>query len=140
MIIWFTGQSGAGKTTIARQVYQIYERAVILDGDEMRSSISRGLGFSKEDRMANNMRIARLAKVLERYVEIVLVSVITPMQNVRDMITHEINPVWIYVKRTLPEREGHFYEEPVNYPVLDHDKLSVVESVNKTLNIIGSYV
>jgi len=140
MIIWFTGQSGAGKTTIARQIYQTYDRAVILDGDEMRSSISHGLGFSKEDRMANNLRIARLAKVLERYVDVVLVSVIAPMQNVRDMITHEISPFWVYVKRTLPEREGHFYEEPVDCPVLDHDKLSIAESVTKALHVIGSYV
>ena len=127
MIVWLTGQSGAGKTTLAKKITKDLW-CVNLDGDEMRESISLRAGFSKEDRKEHNLRIARLAKVLDRQEHLIIVTVIAPMEEVRKEITKICNPYWVYIKRTLPDREGHFYEEPKDYFTLDHDKLSVKES------------
>src|SRR3990167_4308420 len=80
-IVWLTGQSGAGKTTLARDLQEKLG-AVVLDGDEMRKSISEGLGFSKDDRETHNLRVARLAKVLSKK-SIVVVSVIAPFRKTR---------------------------------------------------------
>ena len=110
-IIWLTGHSKSGKTTLAHVIKTAVD-CVILDGDEMRDSISLGVGFSKEERRNHNLKVARLAKVLSKQTNVV-VSVIAPMVDVRKEITEICDPVWIYVKRNIPDREGHFYEEPV---------------------------
>jgi adenylylsulfate kinase-like enzyme len=110
-IIWLTGHSKSGKTTLAH-VIKTATDCIILDGDEMRDSISLGAGFSNEERREHNLRVARLAKTLAKQTNVV-VSVIAPMIDVRREITEICDPVWIYVKRNIPEREGHFYEEPV---------------------------
>ncbi|MDO8493147.1 MAG: adenylyl-sulfate kinase [bacterium] len=109
-IIWLTGQSGAGKTTFAKMIGSMID-CIILDGDEMRESISLGAGFSKKDRKEHNLRVARLAKVLSKQTNVV-VAVIAPMEKVRREISDICDPIWIYVRRTLPTRKGHFYEEP----------------------------
>lgn len=127
-IIWLTGHSGSGKSTIARGLQKQLD-CVILDGDEMRECISRDLGLSREDRREHNHRVARLARVLARQ-KLVLVPVIAPMKGVREEIAKICAPDWVYVKRSLPEREGHFYEPPDDgYFTLDHDALSVEQSV-----------
>lgn len=121
-IIWLTGQSGSGKTTLAIELQKKcrYMHYVILDGDQMRDSISLGAGFSREDRTEHNLRVARLAKVLSQQTN-VIVAVIAPIASVRAKIDEICNPKWVYLKRTLPEREGHFYEEPTDYFTLDLD-------------------
>ena len=134
-IYWFTGQSGAGKTTVARELQKEID-CVILDGDEMRASISLGAGFSREERKAHNHRVARLAKILAEQ-KTVFVTVIAPMEEVRKEMEEICNPTWIYIRRTMPDREGHFYEEPEGYFTVDHDKLSVKESVEKIKEFIG---
>lgn len=136
-IFWFTAQSGAGKTTLAKEFAKEID-AIILDGDEMRESISLDAGFSRTDRKEHNLRVARLAKVLAKQSN-VIVSVIAPMEEVRKEITKICNPKWIYIKRTLPEREGHFYEEPSKYSVmLNHDVLSIKESLRTLTQIYKS--
>ena len=69
-VVWFTGLSGAGKSTLAEHLAPILrERGVpveILDGDEVRTNLSKGLGFSKEDRDTNILRIGYVAKLLAR--------------------------------------------------------------------------
>ena len=135
-VFWLTGPSGAGKTTVAKAVQAITDNVVIIDGDDMRESISVGAGFSVEERRIHNMRVARLAKVLARQPLTVLVSVIAPMHEARVAASDICQAEWVYIKRTLPEREGHFYEEPENIQTLDHDKLSVEESRDKLLKII----
>ena len=134
-IYWLTGQSGAGKTTVARRLQKEFN-CVILDGDEMRDSISLGAGFSREERREHNYRVARLAKVLSEQ-HIVLVTVIAPMEDVRAEIDKICAPTWIYIKRTMPEREGHFYEEPDGYFTIDHNTLNVEQSVSELKKFMG---
>ena len=137
-IVWLTGQSGAGKTTVAEALQKEWP-CTILDGDAMRLSISLGAGFSKEDRTKHNLRVARLAKVLSEQGNVV-VSVIAPMACVRDQIGKLCDVTWVYVKRTLSPKEGHFYEEPENYFTLDHDRLGVGDSVVELLEFLESKV
>ncbi len=134
MIIWLTGQSNAGKTTLAKMLHREWP-CVILDGDDMRDSISLGAGFSRDDRAEHNYRVARLAKVLSKQMDVVI-SVIAPIKDVRAKIDMICSPRWVYIKRTLPERDGHFYEEPDSYLVLDHDVLSIDESYSKLISIL----
>lgn len=82
-IFWFTGLSGAGKTTLADGLHQALvegnHRSVVLDGDVVRKGLNRDLGFTREDRMENNRRIAEVARLLRDSGLIVLVSCISPM-------------------------------------------------------------
>lgn len=88
MIIWITGARGAGKTTFARELCQ-KTKAIHLDGDAMRASISTDLGFSDADRIENNLRIARLAKELEGQGFDVMISTICPdIQDLRESVFH----------------------------------------------------
>src|SRR5881398_2424920 len=86
--LWFTGLSGAGKTTIAELVRPELERrgrnVEWLDGDEVREHLSKGLGFSKEDRDTNIDRIGWVASRLTRHVAAVIVSAISPYTEARD--------------------------------------------------------
>ncbi|MDP2650285.1 MAG: adenylyl-sulfate kinase, partial [bacterium] len=110
-IIWLTGQSGAGKTTLANEL-EVLLGGVVLDGDEMRESISIGAGFSKDDRDEHNMRVARLAKTLAKRSP-VIVSVISPFSETRQKIDELIKPIWIYIERDLPSTKEKPYEPPL---------------------------
>lgn len=135
-IVWLTGHSGAGKTTIAREL-QAQWPCVVLDGNEMRESVSTRVGFTPADREEHNYRVARLAGVLVKQTNVV-VAVIAPLRLVRERISASVPRVsWVWVKRTLPERENHFYEPSPEYPVLDHDVLDVTKSVERLKEIIG---
>lgn len=100
--LWFTGLSGSGKSTVAHHVAQILEergRAVeILDGDEVRRHLSKGLGFSKEDRDTNVRRIAYVAGLLTRHGAAVITAAISPYRETRAWARRQIgNFVEIYV-------------------------------------------
>src|SRR5215831_1713776 len=86
--LWFTGLSGAGKTTIAELVRPELERrgrlVEWLDGDEVREHLCKGLGFSKEDRDTNIDRIGWVASKLTRHGAAVIVSAISPYTDARD--------------------------------------------------------
>lgn len=88
-VVWFTGLSGAGKSTLSfaleRELAQLGFDAEMLDGDELRQGLCRDLGFSTGDRLENVRRIAHVAKLLARNGRIVLVAVISPYQQGRDM-------------------------------------------------------
>lgn len=136
-VIWLTGHSGSGKTTIARMLAKEID-AIILDGDEMRASISLDAGFSREDRAEHNLRVARLAKVLSAQ-KTVIVSVIAPMIKTRSEIEGICNPFWIYCKRDMEEREGHFYEEPNGYYTIEVDSKTPKEHLANIASLFRSY-
>ncbi len=96
MIIWISGNTGSGKTYLADKLKLVISNAVHLDGDLMRG-VWKDLGLSKEDRWENNLRNARLAKVIHEQGFDVIVSVIAPYIKLREEITEICNPTWIYV-------------------------------------------
>ncbi len=104
--VWFTGLSGAGKTTIRMAVEQeLRDRGLkveVLDGDVVRENLTRGLGFSKADRDENIRRIGFVSHLLTRNGVIVLVSAISPYRAMRDEVR---------------ERIGNFVEVFVNAPL-----------------------
>jgi adenylyl-sulfate kinase len=87
-VIWFTGLSGAGKTTLAEalipELRAAGKRIEVLDGDVVRTHLSKGLGFSREDRDTNIARIAFVAHLLARNGVFVLVAAISPFRSARD--------------------------------------------------------
>ena len=88
VVLWFTGLSGAGKSTLADalapHLLKAGKRVESLDGDVVRTHLSKGLGFSREDRDTNIVRIAFVAHRLQRNGVFVLVSAISPYKNTRD--------------------------------------------------------
>jgi adenylylsulfate kinase len=153
-VLWFTGLSGSGKTTTAKQVATTLRTqghsVEMLDGDELRETICKGLGFSKAERIENIKRIAYIAELLSRNGIIVLVSVITPYQEMRDYIRREVPGfVEIYVECPLEMCEqrdvkGHYakarrgelthftgisdpYEEPSHPEIILHTASCTLE-------------
>lgn len=106
--VWFTGLSGAGKTTISRIVenklksrnFQIQS----LDGDQIRQHLTSDLGFSYEDRLTNIRHVAFIANLLTKHNVIVLASFITPYRQMREYCRNEIGSyVEVYVKCPIEE-------------------------------------
>jgi adenylylsulfate kinase len=168
LVVWLTGLSGAGKTTLARAISnRLASEGVFvetLDGDEVRENLSRGLGFSKEDRNTNVRRIGFVARLLARNGVTVLASVISPYSQARDDVRRMVEddgarfievfvrcPLDVLVARdvkglyekALAGEIAHFtgvsdpYEEPVS-PDLIVD--SSIESVEKSATKILSYL
>ncbi|MCF6192527.1 MAG: adenylyl-sulfate kinase [Candidatus Hydrothermae bacterium] len=104
--IWLTGLSGAGKSTIARilekELRARGEKVEVLDGDIIRTNLSRGLGFSKEDRDENIRRIGFVAHLLTRNGVKVIVAAISPYRAVRQEVRERIGDfVEVYVNAPL---------------------------------------
>jgi adenylyl-sulfate kinase len=159
--VWFTGLSGAGKTTLGAALAEALRargrRVEVLDGDVVRTSLSKGLGFSREDRDTNIRRIGFVAKLLTRNDVTVIVAAISPYRAVRDEVRAEIGRfVEVFVRcplETLIERDvkglyeralrgevAQFtgvsdpYEEPLNPEVVvNTDRESVEESVARVM-------
>ncbi|GCF10498.1 adenylyl-sulfate kinase [Dictyobacter arantiisoli] len=157
--IWFTGLSGAGKSTLS-EALELRLRArgrnvEILDGDKVRTHLSKGLGFSKEDRDTNIKRIAFVAGLLTRNGVVCISAAIAPYRDARAWAREEIgNFVEIYVKCPLEvcrqrDVKGLYklvdegkvknftgvddpYEEPLNPElVVETDKETIEESVDR---------
>ncbi len=160
--LWFTGLSGSGKTTIAREVERELRargcKVEILDGDIVRTNLSKGLGFSKEDRDTNVKRIGFVANLLSRNGVVAITAAISPYRAVRDdirMMTENFVEVFaraplevcesrdvkgLYAKARAGEIKGFTgiddpYEEPINADIVcDTDKESVEESAEKVMS------
>ncbi|MBA3442822.1 MAG: adenylyl-sulfate kinase [Pyrinomonadaceae bacterium] len=105
--LWFTGLSGAGKSTLAAEIVpELRERGVrveVLDGDEVRTNLSKGLGFSKEDRDTNIRRIGYVCRLLARNGVGAVSAAISPYRDVRDEVRRAIEAdgaafIEVYVK------------------------------------------
>ncbi|MGZ8624840.1 MAG: adenylyl-sulfate kinase [Actinomycetota bacterium] len=106
--VWFTGLSGSGKSTIAEMLYHEFQarglKTEILDGDEVRKNLSKGLGFSKEDRDTNILRIGYVANLLTRNGVATICCPISPYKATRDEVRSIIGDfVEIYVHATIEE-------------------------------------
>lgn len=106
--IWFTGLSGAGKTTISRLIEkELKEKKIqveLLDGDKVRQHLTSDLTFSKEDRKKNIERVSYIAKLLTRNNIVVLASFISPYEQIREYCRQEIGSfIEVYVKCSLEE-------------------------------------
>ncbi|MSQ12219.1 MAG: adenylyl-sulfate kinase [Dehalococcoidia bacterium] len=160
--IWFTGLSGAGKSTIANQLEKILRaqgrKVEVLDGDVVRTNLSKGLGFSKEDRDTNIRRIGFVCQLLTRNGVMVISAAISPYKEIRNEVRKEIgNFAEVYVqapmevliqrdvkglyKKAIAGEIKNFtgvsdpYEPPDNPEVVvDSSRETVEESVNKVLS------
>jgi len=105
--IWFTGLSGSGKTTLSKRLeselrLRGVQKVELLDGDVIRTHLSKGLGFSKEDRDANIKRIGFVCKLLSRNGVVAIAAAISPYREVRDFNRKEIGDfVEVYCKCPL---------------------------------------
>ncbi len=163
--LWFTGLSGAGKTTLTNAlVPQLRARGLrieVLDGDEVRTNLSKGLGFSKEDRDTNIRRIGYVSRLLSRNGVGVIAAAISPYREIRDEVRGAVEGdgavfVEVFVKASLDalvarDVKGLYkkalageikqftgvsdpYEEPVNPElVVVTDRETVEESASKIL-------
>ena len=110
--LWFTGLSGSGKSTLAQYLTPILiERGCkveVLDGDEVRENLSKGLGFSKEDRDTNIRRIGYVANLLSRNGVVSMTAAISPYREIRDEIRARSKApfIEIYVEAPLDVLEG----------------------------------
>lgn len=101
--LWFTGLSGAGKTTLARlvetEIRARGHRVEVLDGDIIRTNLSKGLGFSKEDRDTNIRRIGFVCNLLTRNDVVAIAAAISPYRAVRDEVRRDIGAfIEVYVR------------------------------------------
>ena len=108
--IWLTGYSGAGKTTLSREIYRyLMELGIpceILDGDAVREHLSSGLGFSKKDRCTNIRRIGYVAELLSRNGVCTIVSAISPYRAAREEVRSRITRfVEVFVNCSIEECE-----------------------------------
>jgi adenylylsulfate kinase len=164
LAVWLTGLSGSGKTTIARALERELRgrncRVQVLDGDEVRKYLTKGLGFSKEDRDENIRRIGYVAGLLARHGVVVIVSAISPYRAIRDEVRARIgdfvevyvnaplelcetrDPKGLYRKARAGEIHGFTgiddpYEPPLHPEVECHTgSEDVCESVRKVLEVV----
>jgi adenylyl-sulfate kinase len=159
--IWLTGLSGSGKTTIGENLVSVLKQrghnVELLDGDVVRTNLSKGLGFSKEDRDTNILRIGFVSNLLTRNGVFAIAAAISPYRDIRQQVRDEIGDfIEVYVKCPLEELirrdvKGLYekairgeiknftgvsdpYEEPLNPEVtINTDQETVEESLKKVL-------
>ena len=166
LMIWFTGLSGSGKSTIAIALErELHRRGIlcrILDGDNIRSGINNNLGFTEADRVENIRRIAEVAKLFIDTGIVTLAAFISPNNDIREMAARIIGKddfLEVYVSTPLEEcerrdvkglyakaRRGEIknftgitapFEAPVHPAlILDTSVLSLEESVNRLLELV----
>lgn len=168
-ILWFTGLSGSGKSTVAnaleQRLYKMGMRTYILDGDNVRHGLNRDLSFNDKDRQENIRRIGEVSKLFLDAGTIVLTAFISPFREDRRLVRQLVNTtefIEVYIKCPIEVCEGrdvkglykkarqgeikHFtgidspYEEPEDPElVIDTAKLSIEQSVDKILNYLAMH-
>jgi len=163
-VIWLTGIPASGKTTLALELKKFYDQKGlpidILDGDEIRKTLSKDLGFSPEDRKEHNRRVIFVAKILAKNGVTTIIPLISPYRETREFARKEIPDfVEVWVKASVDEckkrdPKGLYkkamageiknltgiqapYEEPQNAElVLDTEKHTVEESVELIISTV----
>ena len=164
-VLWFTGLSGSGKSTIAveleKKLFDRNKLTVLLDGDNIRHGLCSDLGFSIEDRKENLRRIRETAKLFYENATITIVSFISPLKEERELARELIGQDFteIFINCPLEECEkrdpkglykkvkngeikdftgkGQVYEEPDNPEIIiNSDIMTVEESVNKIIGYL----
>lgn len=107
-ILWFTGLSGAGKSTVSNAVAPLLsargKRVEMLDGDVVRTHLTAGLGFTRADRDVNVRRIAWVADLVARHGGVAIVAAISPFRDVRDEVKRTYaNVIEVYVNASVEE-------------------------------------
>jgi adenylylsulfate kinase len=101
LTLWFTGLSGSGKSTLATyltpKLKELGKKVEILDGDEVRENLSKGLGFSKEDRDTNIRRIGFVANMLARNGVVAITAAISPYKDVRNEVRSKAQAAFVEV-------------------------------------------
>lgn len=162
VVIWLTGLSSSGKTTLAKGLeYEIKKRGCLvelLDGDIVRTNLSKGLGFSRQDRDTNVRRIGFVANLLSRNDVVTIAAVVSPYRAARDELRQNINNfIEVYVNAPLDvcekrdvkglyamARAGEIraftgiddpYEEPLNPDIVCYTAAETIEeSIAKILS------
>lgn len=111
MVIWITGNTGAGKTTLANKIKKHYPDARILDGDVIRAK-DDNWDFSREGRWRHNIAVARHAALQSGDGNVVIVAVIAPYKALREEIKAICNPLFIYLQGGKEPSEKYPYEPP----------------------------
>ncbi len=167
MIIWLTGLSGAGKSTIANRLEQEIQAAgkhtYLLDGDNLRHGLNRDLGFTLEDRVENIRRVAEVAQIMVDAGLIVIAALISPLRSQREMarslvpegeffeifidapldVCESRDPKGLYARARKGELRDFTgidspYEEPLNPELrIDTDKLTAKEAVSEILEYLS---
>lgn len=161
-VVWITGISASGKSTIANLLREYFAnkniQSDILDGDELRKTLSKGLGFSEQDRKEHNRRVIIVAKLLAKNGITTIIPLISPYRETRELARKEIPKfVEVYTKASIDEcirrdpkglykkaKAGEIkdltglqspYEEPTNPElVLDTEKYSKEECLNMVIS------
>ena len=158
--ILFTGLPGAGKSTTAygveRALFDRGRSATVIDGQNMRVGLNRDLGFSREDRSENLRRSAEVARLINKSGLVCLMSLIAPNEEVRNkaaevitqgegqfLLVHLNAPAEVCAERNESAKDAEIEESSVNYEaptnadlVLETDKMSPVECVNKVIELL----
>lgn len=165
IVLWMYGHSGTGKSTIANalqeKLYSLGKYNVILDGDNIRDGLNKGLGFTTEDRTENIRRVSEVAKLFCDNGAIVLASFVCPKNemraNAREVIGEDFNEVYIktsletlmardtkgFYKKAQEGKMKNFtgvnqgFDEPANPEIIiDTDELDIHSCVNRLYDFI----
>jgi adenylylsulfate kinase len=165
LVVWLTGLSGSGKSTIADHLEQyLFKKGIHtanLDGDVLRTGLNKDLGFSEEDRSENIRRIAEISKILSDNGLVVITAFVSPFSKDRNLVKKTVgeeNFIEIFVQTSIEEcerrdvkglyskaRKGELknftgidspYENPINPDlIIDTEKTSIEDAV-KVLSIL----